>query len=303
MIKTAFVWMNGKLVPFDEAQTHVGAFALHYGVGVFEGIRSYRQPGGGSAVFRLREHLARLHESASIATMTIPFTVEQLEAGCLETLRANRLDEAYVRPLAFTGAGALGMGAQSNPIETVILTWQWGSALGADALTKGVRAQVSSFSRGHVNATMSKGKISGQYVNSVLAKREAQRLGYDEAIMLDTQGRVAEGSGVNIFVVYRGRLLTPPLEMAVLDGITRDTVMLLAREAGIDVVEQTFTRDMLYACSEVFVTGTATEVTPVREIDGRVIGDGKPGPITKRLQDAFFAVVRGGAHPEWRTAV
>ena len=301
MIKSDFAWMNGKLLPFAQATTHVSAFTLHYGVAVFEGIRCYKHNDGRSAVFRLREHVDRLIYSAKICDTAIPYSREQIETACLETLRANKLQEAYIRPLAYLGAGSLGLGSRDNPVELIVITFPWGAYLGAEALNRGIRAHVSTYVRGHLNQTMSKAKISGQYVNSVLAKREVTSLGYDEAIMLDAAGRVAEGTGENIFMVHRGRLYTPPLSMPILDGITRDAVLTLARENGVDVVEQPFTRDMLYAASEVFFTGTACEVTPVREIDKIAIGTGEPGPVTRKLQAAFAAVVTGatGTHAEW----
>lgn len=303
MIKTEFAWFNGKIVPMADAKVNVSAFVIHYGVGVFEGIRCYRRTDGRGSIFRLREHIERLFESAKICAMEIPASPAEVEAACGEVMRANKLTEAYIRPFAFTGAGALGLGAKENPVDVSVICWPWSTILGEDGLKNGIRAHVSSYVRGHMNATMSKGKISGQYVNSVLAKRESQRLGYDEAIMLDDAGRVAEGSAENIFVVYRGQLYTPPLDMPILAGITRDAVMTLARDAGIDVVERSFTRDMLYAASEVFMTGTGAEVGPVREIDGRAVGTGKPGPITQKLQSAFFSAVRGpgDSHPEWLT--
>ena len=301
MIKSEFVWMNGKMLPFAQATTHVSAFTLHYGVAVFEGIRCYTRNDGRSAVFRLREHIDRLIYSAKICDMVIPYSRDQIEAACLDTLRANKLDEAYIRPLAYLGPGSLGLGSRDNPVDLIVIAFPWGAYLGADALTRGIRAHVSTFVRGHLNHTMSKAKISGQYVNSVLAKREVVGMGYDEAIMLDASGAVAEATGENIFVVHRGRLYTPPLSMPILDGITRDAVLTLARENGIDVVEQSFTRDLLYAASEVFFTGTACEVTPVREIDKISIGTGEPGPITRKLQAAFTAVLKGTTdkHGEW----
>ena len=320
MISATSVWLDGRLIPFAEAQVHVTAFTLHYGLGVFEGVRCYRRHDGRTAVFRLREHIERLYESAAVCSMAIPFSAAQLESACLETVRANRLDEGYIRPLVFTGAGVLGMGARENPIQVAIIAFPWSNVLGADASARGIRAHISSFVRAHVNSVMSKAKIVGQYSSSVLVKRESQRLGFDEAIMLDAQGRVAEGSAENIFVVYRGELLTPPLDLPILGGITRDAVMTLAREAGVQPVERAFTRDMLYAASEIFLTGTATEVTPVREIDGRLVGanlaasaagdvgaqatapaPGTPGPITRKIQQAFVAAVRGPGepHPEW----
>jgi branched-chain amino acid aminotransferase len=308
VISASTVWLDGRLIPFADAQVHVTAFTLHYGVGVFEGLRCYRRQDGRTAVFRLKEHIERLFESAAVCSMVIPFSPAQIEAACLETVRANRLEEGYIRPLAFTGAGALGMGARENPIQVAIIAFPWADVLGADASQRGIRAHVSSFVRAHVNSVMSKAKIVGQYASSVMVKRESQRLGFDEAIMLDAQGRVAEGSAENIFVVYRGELHTPPLDLPILGGITRDAVLTLAREAGLAPVERAFTRDMLYAASEIFLTGTATEVTPVREIDGRTVGanvaagvGGTPGPVTRKIQQAFVASVRGPGepHPEW----
>jgi branched-chain amino acid aminotransferase len=305
MIAADYVWYRGQLVPFAEAQVHVGAFTLHYGLGVFEGLRCYRRHDGQSAIFRLREHIDRLFESAAVCAMDVPFTRAELIQACLDIVRANKLDEGYVRPLVFTGAGALGMGARSNPIEVAVLSFAWNAVLGAQAHDEGIRAHVSSYVRGHSNAVMSKAKIVGQYASSVIVKRDSQRLGYDEAIMLDADGRVTEGSAENVFMVWKGRLMTPPLELAILAGITRDAVFTLARDRGIAVIEQSFTRDMLYAASEVFLTGTATEITPVREIDGHAIGDGRPGAVTRQIQAAFAAEVRGpgGKHPEWLSPV
>jgi branched-chain amino acid aminotransferase len=301
MIQSDFAWMNGKLIPFAQATTHISAFTLHYGVAAFEGIRCYKRADGRSAVFRLREHIERLFGSMKVCGNQVPFSIEQVEAACLEVLHANKLDEAYLRPLVYAGAGSLGLGAKDAPIETVVIAFPWGAYLGEEALQKGIRAHLSTFVRGHVNHTMSKAKISGQYVNSVLAKREAQRQGFDEAIMLDADGRVAEGTGENIFAVHKGRIFTPPLDMPILEGITRDAVITLAKEAGFEVVEQSFTRDFLYQVAEVFFTGTASEVTPVREIDCRTIGSGQPGPVTRKLQAAFATVVKGPGEPrpEW----
>ncbi len=305
MIESNFAWMNGKLIPFAEATTHISAFTLHYGVAAFEGIRCYKRHDGRSAVFRLREHIDRLFGSMKVCGNEVPHTVAAVEAACLEVLRANRLAEAYLRPLVFAGAGSLGLGAKDAPIETAVIAFPWGAYLGEEALHKGIRCHVSTFVRGHVNNVMSKAKISGQYVNSVLAKREAQRHGYDEAIMLDSDGRVAEGTGENIFAVYKGRIYTPPLDMPILEGITRDAVVTLAVAEGLEIVEQSFTRDFLYQVSEVFFTGTACEVTPVREIDNRTIGTGTPGPVTRKLQAAFTAAVKGPGEPrpEWLTYV
>ncbi len=300
MIKSDIAWHNGKLVPFADTKVHITSYTLHYGLAAFEGIRCYKRSDGRSAVFRLREHIDRLLDSAKIATMDVAYTRAELEAACVETLKANKLDEAYLRPLAYVAGGALGLGAL-NPVGVAIIVFPWAPLLGEEGIKHGIRAHVSTYVRGHLNHTMSKGKISGQYVNSVLAKREAQRLGYDEGLMLDAEGRVCEGTGENIFIVQGGRILTPPLDMPILGGITRESVMVIAREAGLVVDERAFTRDMLYTASEVFLTGTASEVTPVREIDARVIGDGRPGAITRKLQSLFYAAARGPGepHPEW----
>jgi branched-chain amino acid aminotransferase len=305
MIQSDFAWMNGKMIPFAQATTHITTFTLHYGVAAFEGIRCYKRHDGRSAVFRLHEHIERLFGSMKVCGNDVPFTVAEVEKACLEVLRANKLAEAYLRPLVYAGPGELGLGSKDHPIETTVFAFPWGAYLGEEALQKGIRAHVSTFVRGHVNHTMSKAKISGQYVNSVLAKREAKHHGYDEAIMLDADGRVAEGSGENIFAVHKGRLYTPPLDMPILEGITRDAVITLAKEAGVEVVEQSFTRDFLYQVSEVFFTGTASEVTPVREIDNRAIGTGQPGPVTRKLQAAFSTVVKGPGEPKpsWLTYV
>lgn len=295
------IWMDGKLVPWDEARVHVLTHTLHYGLGVFEGIRCYRRSDGRSAVFRLQEHIDRLFESAHISDMNIGFTRPEVVDACLETIRENGLDECYLRPLAFVGEGAMGLYGRDNPIHLIIAAWRWGAYLGDEGLEKGIRAKISSYSRAGINVSMTKAKVVGNYVNSILAKREAVAAGYDEAIMLDPQGYVCEASGENIFMVKGGRLCTPPVGGSILGGITRDSVITLANEMGLDIKERRMSRDELYVADEVFFTGTAAEVTPVREIDGRVIGSGACGPLTKRLQDRFFQVVRGAEepHPEW----
>jgi branched-chain amino acid aminotransferase len=295
------IWMDGQLVAWDEAKVHVLTHTLHYGLGVFEGIRCYRRSDGRSAVFRLQEHVERLFESARIADMALPFTPAQVEAACLETIRENALDECYIRPLAFVGPGAMGLYGRDNPVQLCIAVWRWGAYLGDEGLEKGIRAKVSSFSRPGVNTAMTKAKIVGSYVNSTLAKREVVAAGYDEAIMLDPQGYVAEASGENVFLIKRGKVFTPPLGGSILGGITRECVLTLCRELGIDATERVITRDELYSADEVFFTGTAAEITPVREVDDRQVGAGNRGPVTKRLQDRFFQVVRGpeALHPEW----
>jgi branched-chain amino acid aminotransferase len=286
------IWMDGRLVPWDDATVHVLTHTLHYGLGVFEGIRCYRSADGRSAIFRLTEHVRRLFESAHINLMRAPFEPERIEAAICETLRANQLAEGYIRPLVFIGHGAMGLNPGDNPVRVAIAVWPWGKYLGDDGMERGIRAKVSTFARHHVNAKMTKGKTCGDYVNSILAKREALLDGYDEAILLDTQGLVAEASGENLFTVRDGVLRTPPLP-GVLGGITRDAVIELARDKGIRVVEAAITRDELYIADEVFLTGTAAEVTPIREVDRRQIGAGSRGPITKALQSAFFDVVTG----------
>jgi branched-chain amino acid aminotransferase len=292
------VWMDGELVPFAAAQVHLLTHTLHYGLGAFEGIRCYKRADGKSAVFRLVEHIDRLFDSCHICTIEVPFTREQVVTACIETLRANKMAEAYLRPIIFLGDGALGLGSLDNPVRVCVAVYEWGAYLGDEGLKSGIRAKVSSFTRGGLNSTMSKGKICGQYVNSVLAKREVMRAGYAEAILLDDEGHVAEASGENIFVVKQGKLKTPPLSSAILAGITRDSVITLARELKLTVEETTFSRDELYIADEVFLCGTAAELTPVSEIDDRRIGKGGCGLVTRRLQEAFFEAVKGKAGQE-----
>jgi branched-chain amino acid aminotransferase len=302
------IWLDGRLVKWDEGQVHVMTHALHYGLGVFEGIRAYRTHDGRLAIFRLREHMQRLLDSAHICMLRIPYTVEQLMEACVEVLRAQReqfANGAYLRPIAFMGDGAMGLGA-INPTRVAITAWDWGAYLGDQGLREGIRAKVSSFTRMHVNVNMVRGKISGQYVNSILAKREAVLAGYDEAILLDISGFVAEASGENLFLINKkGIIKTPPLSSPILDGITRDTVLKFLRDSGREVEEVTFTRDALYICNEVFFSGTAAEITPVREVDDRQVGSGKPGPITRFVQDTYFRTVRGQEprYTEWLTYV
>ncbi len=294
------IWMDGKLIPWDEANVHILTHSLHYGVGVFEGIRCYLCYDGKSAIFRLREHIDRLFDSAKIADLTIPFSKKEIIEACKETLRANKLKEGYIRPIVFIGEGVMGVHPGNNPIRVAIITWSWGAYLGDEALEKGIRVKVSSFTRHHVNVMMTKAKICGNYVNSVLAKREVTKLGYDEALMLDTEGYVSEASGENIFIVKNGILKTTPLT-SVLNGITRDSVIQIAKSKNIPLIEERFTRDELYTAHEAFFTGTAAELTPIREVDDRIIGDGKPGPITRELQTTFFDIVKGKntEYKEW----
>jgi branched-chain amino acid aminotransferase len=303
--KVEKIWLDGAFVDWDDAKVHVLTHTLHYGLGVFEGIRCYKLKSGTSAVFRLREHIERLFDSAHICTMKLEQTPAEVIEACLETVRVNKLDECYLRPLAFLGAGAMGLGATENRTHLTIVAWRWGAYLGDEGLNKGIRAKVSSFARPSVNAVMAKGKIVGHYVNSILAKREVNAAGYHEAIMLDAQGYVCEASGENIFMVKRGVVFTPALGASILGGITRDSVLTLCKELGLSVVERPITRDELYIADEIFMCGTAAELTPVREIDDRRIGAGTRGAITERVQKRFFEVVRGEgkAYPEWLAVV
>ena len=297
------IWMDGQFVAWNDAKVHVLTHTLHYGLGAFEGIRCYKGRNG-SGIFRLQEHVDRLFESAHIAMLTMPYDKKQVTEAIVETVRTNRLEACYIRPLVYIGYGVMGLYPGDNPIRLAVAAWKWGTYLGEDALTKGIRAKVSSFTRHHVNIAMTRAKISGQYVNSILAKCEVKASGFDEAIMLDPEGYIAEGTGENIFVVRRGRVKTTPLT-SILEGITRDSVMVLARERQIPIGEERLTRDDLYVADEVFLTGTAAEITPVREIDGRRIGSGAAGPVTRQLQAAFFDVVRGddSSHAAWLTRV
>jgi len=297
------IWMDGKLVPWQDANVHILTHSLHYGLAAFEGIRCYKGMSG-SAIFRLQEHVDRLFDSAHIGLMAIPYDKKQIADAIIETVRVNRVDACYIRPLVYIGYGSMGVHPGNNPIRVAIAVWKWGAYLGDDALANGMRACVSSFTRHHVNVSMTRGKISGYYVNSILAKQDAKSNGFDEAILLDAEGYVSEGSGENVFIVRKGKLKTTPLT-SVLEGITRNSVIELARERMIQVVEERFTRDEMYIADEVFVTGTAAELTPVREIDHRTIGTGKPGPVTRALQAAFFSIVRGEdlAHASWLTRI
>jgi branched-chain amino acid aminotransferase len=296
------IWFDGELIPWDDAHVHVLTHTLHYGLGVFEGIRCYRTADERSAVFRLPEHVQRLFESAHVNLLEIPYSAAQIQSAVLETLRANHLDEGYIRPIVFLGSGAMGLNPADNPVQTAIAVWPWGKYLGDEGIERGIRAKVSTFARHPVNSKMTKSKTCGDYVNSILAKREALLDGYDEAIMLDTDGLVSEATGENIFMVRDGELRTPTLP-SILGGITRQTVIDLARDKGIPVREVQLTRDELYIADEVFLCGTAAEVTPIREIDRRRIGNGSRGPVTKTLQAAFFDVVAGreSKYESWLT--
>jgi len=292
--------MDGKIIPWEEANVHILTHSLHYGLGVFEGIRCYLCHDGKSAVFRLREHMDRLFDSAHIGDIKIPYSKKEISEACKETLRVNQLKEGYIRPIVFIGEGVMGVYPGDNPIRVAIITWSWGAYLGEGALEKGIRIKVSSYTRHHVNVMMTKAKICGNYVNSVLAKREVMKMGYDEALMLDTEGYVSEASGENIFMVKNGVLKTTPLT-SILPGITRDSVIQIAKAKKITMLEERFTRDEFYTAQEAFFTGTAAELTPIREVDDRIIGEGKPGPMTKELQAAFFDIVKGknSEYREW----
>jgi branched-chain amino acid aminotransferase len=303
--KVKKVWMEGELVDWDDANVHVLTHSLHYGVAAFEGIRAYKRADGGTYIFRLREHIDRLFDTSKMALLTPQFGREDLMKACGELLRANGMVEGYLRPMVYMGDGAMGIYAPQNPTRSMIIAWKWGAYLGEEALKSGIRTKISSFARHHINISLAKGKLAGQYTNSVLAKREAKFGGYDEAIMLDANGYVSEGSGENIFIAKKGVLYTPDLSSSILEGITRDTVIELAHELGIEVRETRITRDQLWLADEVFFTGTAAEVTPVREVDNRAIGDGVVGPITKKIQERFFDIVRGSdtAHATWLTKI
>ena len=289
--KTDKIWMDGKLVDWNDATVHVLTHTLHYGLGVFEGIRCYETKKG-PAIFRLDEHVERLFDSAHIFLVEIPFSRDEIRNAVIRTVQVNKMKECYIRPLVYIGYGAMGLYPKDNPVRVSIAAWPWGAYLGEKGLEEGIRIKTSSFIRNHVNANMSRGKVCGYYVNSQLAKKEAISCGYDEAMLLDTEGYVSEGSGENIFIVRNGVLKTTPLT-SILEGITRNSIIRIATDLKIRVVEERFTRDELYISDEAFFTGTAAEVTPIREADGRVIGNGRRGEMTKKLQTIFFDAVKG----------
>ena len=291
-IEANYIWLDGELVPFAHARVHVLSHTLHYGLGVFEGIRSYTQPDGKAGVWHLGQHVRRLVQSADMMRMKLPFSGDKIVDACLDTLEANGHTEAYLRPLAFLGMGAMGLGARSNPVHLAIATWPWGAYLGDEGLQNGVRLQTSTFTRSHPNAALQRAKVVGHYVNSILARYEANENGFDEALMLDQNGFVAEGTGENLFVVRDGEVLTPPLAN-VLAGVTRASVLEILAHEGIPVKEQFFGRDAIYTADEAFMCGSAAEVTPIRELDRRTIGAGRPGPITARVQQLYLDGVRG----------
>ncbi len=289
--RDGLIWLDGEMVEWREAKTHVLTHTLHYGMGVFEGVRAY-QTDRGTAIFRLEDHTKRLFNSAKILGMKLPFSESELNEAQRRAVRENNLESAYIRPMAFYGSEGMGLRADNLQVHVMVAAWTWGAYLGADNMERGIRIRTSSFSRHHVNVTMCKAKANGAYMNSMLALREATTAGYDEAMLLDTQGFVAEGSGENIFIVRDGVLYTPDLTAA-LDGITRRTIITLANKFGIPVVEKRITRDEVYIADEAFFTGTAAEVTPIREVDDRPIGSGSRGPITERLQSTYFDLVSG----------
>ena len=289
-IESKFIWMDGKLVPFAEANVHVLSHTLHYGLGAFEGIRAYKQADGKGGIFKLDEHLRRLFDSARMCRMKIPFSFEEVRQACLDTLRANDFEEAYIRPIVFLGSGAMGLGARTNPVHLTIATWEWGAYLGDEGLSKGIRVATSSYTRHHVNANLQRAKIIGHYVNSILARYEADDNGYDEAVMLDQSGFVAEGTGENLFVI-RGNIIKTPPTANILAGITRHTTMEILERNGYEVTTDQFGRDALYIADEIFMTGTAAEITPVREVDRLPVS--APGPITQVVQKTYLSGVRG----------
>jgi len=297
------IWMDGKLVDFENATVHFLNRTLHYGAGVFEGIRCYKTDRG-PAVFRLKDHIERLFASAHIFSMRgIPFTQDEIVAAVKQTVAANHFEECYIRPLVYFSSNEMGLNLDQGQVSIGVAAWEWGSYLGAESQDPGIRACVSNFTRHHINAVMTKAKVAGNYPNSMMAKTDALRSGFDEAIMLDTCGYVCEATAENIFAVRDNVIYTPPLSSSILNGITRDTLITLARESGYEVREQTFQRDFLYIADEVFFCGTAVELMPVREIDFRPIGEGKPGPVARKLKDLYFKLLRGGldTHKEWLT--
>ncbi|MEJ2309148.1 MAG: branched-chain amino acid transaminase [Gammaproteobacteria bacterium] len=301
--RDGLIWLDGEMVDWREARVHVLTHTLHYGMGVFEGVRAYRAEKG-TAIFRLQEHTDRLFRSAHILGMEMPFDHDTINKAQIDAVRENNLESGYIRPMAFYGSEGMGLRADNLRVHVMCAAWSWGSYLGDDGMNNGIRVRVSSFTRHHVNITMCRAKANGNYMNSMLALKEALDTGYDEALLLDTNGYVMEGSGENLFIVRDGVIYTPDLTSA-LDGITRRTVIQLAEEANLKVVEKRITRDEVYIADEAFFTGTAAEVTPIRELDGRTIGSGTRGPITEKLQAKYFDVVHGRSpvHEEWLTYV
>lgn len=287
------IWMDGQFVDWRNANIHVLTHTLHYGMGVFEGVRCYETPSG-SAIFRLKDHTQRLLNSAKIFQMKINFSLEELMQAQLETVRRNKLKSCYIRPIAWIGSERMGIATNDNKVHLAVAAWPWGAYLGEEGLARGIRVKTSSFTRHHVNVSLVRAKASGYYINSILAHQEVCSMGYDEAMLLDTEGYVSEGAGENLFIVKSGRLFTPDLASC-LDGITRQSVITIAKDFGLEVIEKRITRDEVYCADEAFFTGTAAEVTPIRELDDRTIGEGQRGPITEKIQTCFFDAVSGRA--------
>ena len=297
------IWKDGQMVDWRDATLHMLTHSLHYGMAVFEGVRAYNTANG-TAIFRLKEHTQRLYNSAKIFQMKVPFDMDTIMNAQLEVVRANKLESCYLRPLVWIGSEKMGVSARGNTIHVAIAAWPWGAYLGEEGLAKGIRVKTSSFTRHHVNVSMVRAKASGYYINSILANQEVTADGYDEALLLDTEGYVSEGAGENVFIVKSGKIYTPDLASC-LDGITRDSVVTIARDLGIEVIEKRITRDEVYCADEAFFTGTAAEVTPIRELDGRAIGEGSRGPVTEKIQSMFFDIVGGKAekYNNWLTRV
>jgi len=303
-VRDGFIWLDGELVPWQEAKVHVLTHTLHYGMGVFEGVRAY-ETATGPAIFRLKEHTDRLFNSAHIMNMKIPFSKDEVNAAQLAAVKSNNLPHAYLRPMVFYGSEGMGLRAHNLQVHLMVAAWEWPAYMSPEALELGIKVRTSSYTRHHVNITMCKAKANGNYINSMLALNEALSGGADEALLLDNEGYVAEGSGENIFVIKDKVLYTPELTSC-LDGITRKTIIQLAEERGYTVREKRITRDEIYVADEAFFTGTAAEVTPIRELDGRIIGEGKRGPITEQLQAEYFDLVRGkldDQYGDWLTYV
>ncbi|KAA3649552.1 MAG: branched-chain amino acid transaminase [Proteobacteria bacterium] len=301
--RDGFIWYDGKMVPWRDATTHVLSHSLHYGLAVFEGVRAYKTARG-AAIFRLREHTQRLINSGKIYHMNLPYSLDELMQAQAEVVKANGLESCYMRPIAFYGSEKMGISTRGATVHVAVAAWPWGAYLGEEGLEKGIRVKTSSYQRHHVNVTMPRAKVASTYANSILANLEATQDGYDEALLLDVQGFVAEGAGENLFVIKDGKIYEPEIASA-LTGITRDSVIQVAREFGLEVQARRLTRDDIYIADEAFFTGTAAEVTPIRELDNRVIGEGKRGPITEKLQARFFEIVNGRApeYDHWLTYV
>jgi branched-chain amino acid aminotransferase len=290
--RDGLIWYDGKMVDWRDAKLHVLTHSLHYGMGVFEGVRAYKTVSGGTAIFRLSEHTRRLFNSAKIFQMKLPYSFDEVVQAQKDVVKANKLESCYIRPIAWIGSEKLGVSPRGNTVHLAIAAWTWGAYLGEEGLAKGIRVKTSSFTRHHVNVSLVRAKASGYYINSILANQEVTTHGYDEALLLDTEGYVSEGAGENVFIVKDGVLFTPDLASC-LDGITRNSVIQIAKDLGIEVREKRITRDEMYCADEAFFTGTAAEVTPIRELDDRPIGEGRRGPVTEKLQTVFFDIVAG----------